>query len=94
MSLQMLPVPGNGTLILPSPEIRSKALRLLPVAAPGPGTPSAEMSLEQTQSTPFLSSTSTPKVERVSYAPGAIHASAVAEPGLMRQMPPDARLLT
>jgi hypothetical protein len=38
--------------------------------------------------------TSTPNVERLSKPPELVQASAVEAPGLMRTMPPEARLLT
>jgi hypothetical protein len=52
------------------------------------------MSFEQTHKRLERSSTSTPNVDRLSKAPGLIHGSAFEAPGLMRAMPPEARLLT
>lgn len=48
---------------------RSKALTWLPLASPGPATPSADTSLEQTHRRPAFWSTSVPNVERLSNAP-------------------------
>jgi hypothetical protein len=41
-----------------------------------------------------FASAKTPKVERLPNAAGAIHPSAFVAPGLIRAIPPDARLLT
>ena len=94
MSLQRLCGPGKAALTLPSPVARSNPFRKLPGMELGPGTPTPDMSFEQTHKRLERSSTSTPNVDRLSKAPGLIHGSAFEAPGLMRAMPPEARLLT
>src|SRR3954451_7849345 len=81
ISLHNVRSPGRATLPFEAPVFRSKDLSALPLAAPGPATPIDDMSFEHAHRVPELSSARTPRIDRLSLAPGLIQGSAAAAPG-------------
>src|SRR6267143_6657265 len=91
MSLQKAWGPGRGTLRLAAPVRRSKPFRALRLSPLLEGPPKALRSLEYAQSVFALSSANTPKMDRVSDAPGGTNTATSPLREFARTMPPSPR---
>src|SRR6266403_6419590 len=91
MSLQKAGAPGSATLRFAAPVRRSKPFRALPLSPLPEGPPKALRSFEHAQSVFALSSASTPKMDRVSDAPGGTNTATSPLRESVRTIPPSPR---
>jgi hypothetical protein len=91
MSLQKAWAPGSATLRFAAPVLRSRPFRALRLSPLLEGPPKALRSFEHAQSVFALSSANTPKMDRVSDAPGGTNTATLPLREFARTIPPSPR---